>query len=80
MQYATHLQYITAYPGAYGLVPPPSEAGAESHAWDGLWPAGWPGRLVPVVVLRREGNPTPKQPGQSKPPPAIAAFFTTDLT
>jgi hypothetical protein len=27
MQYATHLQYITAYPGAYVLNPPGSEVG-----------------------------------------------------
>ena len=33
-----------------------------------------------VVVLRREGPPAPQQPGQRKPPPAIEAFFTTDLT
>jgi hypothetical protein len=39
-----------------------------------------PGRLVRVVVLRRPGAPAPKRPGQRKPPPAIEAFFTTDLT
>ena len=39
-----------------------------------------PGRLVRVVVLRRAGTPTPNQPGHSKPPPALEAFFTTDLT
>jgi hypothetical protein len=65
---------------AKGWSPHPSEAGAESHAWDGLWHAVLPGRLVRVVVLRRAGKPTPTQPGQRNPPPAIAAFFTTDLT
>ena len=39
-----------------------------------------PGRLVQVVVLRRQGKPTTTQRGQRKPPPAIEAFFTTDLT
>jgi hypothetical protein len=38
-----------------------------------------PGRLVRVVVLRRQGQPTTKRSGQRKPPPAIEAFFTTDL-
>jgi hypothetical protein len=63
-----------------GWSPPPSEAGAESQAWDGLWHAVLPGRLVRVVVLRREGTSTPKHSGQRKPPPTIEAFFTTDLT
>jgi len=63
-----------------GWGPHPSEAGAEIQAWCGLWHAGLPGRLVRVVVLRRQGKPTTKQPGQRKPPPAIEAFVTTDLT
>jgi DDE superfamily endonuclease len=65
---------------ATGWSPHPSEAGAEIQAWTGLWHAVLPGRLVRVVVLRRAGKPTPTQPGQRKPPPAIEAFFTTDLT
>jgi hypothetical protein len=65
---------------ATGWSPHPSEAGAEIQAWDGLWHAVLPGRLVRVVVLRRDGKAAPKQPGQRKPPPAIEAFFTTDLT
>jgi DDE superfamily endonuclease len=63
-----------------GWSPHPSEAGAEIQAWTGLWHAVLPGRLVRVVVLRRDGKSAPKQPGQRKPPPAIEAFFTTDLT
>src|SRR6266849_5772677 len=39
---------------AKGWAPHPSEAGAEIHAWDGLWHPVLPGRLVRVVVLRRE--------------------------
>jgi len=58
----------------------PTPAGAEIQAWEGLGQTVLPGRLVRVVVLRRDGKPIPKQPGQRKPPPAIAAFFTTDLT
>jgi hypothetical protein len=65
---------------AKGWAPHPSEAGAEIQAWDGLWHAVLPGRLVRVVVRRRHGQAAPKQPGQRKPPPAIEAFFTTDLS
>jgi integrase len=35
---------------------------------------------VRVVVLRRQGKPATKRPGQRKPPPALEAFCTTDLT
>lgn len=65
---------------ATGWSPHPSEAGAEIQAWDGLWHAVLPGRLVRVVVLRRPGTSATKQPGHRKPPPAIEAFFTTDLS
>ena len=63
-----------------GWVPHPSEVGAEIQAWCGLWHAGLPGRLVQVVVLRRQGKPATTPQGPRKPPPAIEAFFTTDLT
>jgi hypothetical protein len=39
----------------------------------------WPGRLIRVVGLRRDGARSTKRSGQRKPPPAIEAFFTTDL-
>ena len=65
---------------AKGWSPHPSEAGAERQAWCGLWHAVLPGRLVRVVVLRRDGTHAPKRPGHRKPPPALEAFFTTDLT
>ena len=65
---------------AKGWAPHPSEAGAEIQAWDGLWHPVLPGRLVRVVVLRREVKHATKRPGQRKPLPAIEAFFTTDLT
>jgi len=58
----------------------PSESGAEIQAWCGLWPSVLPGRLLRVVVLRRTANRCTKQSGQRKPPPALEAFFTTDLT
>jgi DDE superfamily endonuclease len=65
---------------AKGWAPHPSEAGAELQAWCGLWHSVLPGRLLRVVVLRREAHRCTKQPGQRKPPPALEAFFTTDLT
>lgn len=65
---------------ATGWSPHPSAVGAELQAWDGLWHAVLPGRLVRVVVLRRQGKATPTQPGHRKPPPALEAFFTTDLS
>jgi len=70
----------TVAPTATGWAPHPSEAGAESQAWDGLGHAVVPGRLVRVVGLRREGQAAPKQPGPRKPPPALEAFFTPDRT
>jgi len=62
-----------------GWAPHPSEAGTEFHSWCGLWHAVLPGRLLRVVVVRRQANAGPKQAGHRKPPP-LEAFFTTDLT
>ena len=63
-----------------GWAPHPSEAGAEIQAWCGLWHAVLPGRLIRVVVLRRDATRLTKKPGQRKPLPALEAFFTTDLS
>jgi hypothetical protein len=63
-----------------GWAPHPREDGAEIQAWDGLWHTVLPGRLVRVVVLRREAKASPKQAGQRKPLPPVEAFFTTDLS
>jgi DDE superfamily endonuclease len=65
---------------AAGWAPHPSEDGAEIQAWCGLWHSVLPGRLIRVVVLRRDVKRSTKRPGQRKPPPALEAFFTTDLT
>ena len=65
---------------AEGWSPHPTEAGAEIQAWGGVWHSVLPGRLMRIVVLRRKAKGATKRPGQSKPPPAIAAFFTTALT
>ncbi len=65
---------------AKGWAPHPSEDGAEIQAWCGLWHSVLPGRLIRVVVLRRDVKRSTKRPGQRKPPPALEAFFTTDLT
>jgi len=59
--------------------PHPSEAGAEVHAWCGRWHSVLPGRLIRVVVVRRDATRCPKKPGQRKPLPPVEAFFTTDL-
>jgi len=63
-----------------GWQPHPTEAGALVQAWDGLWQAVLPGRLLRVVVVHRLAPTCARKPGQRKPPPAIAAFFTTELT
>jgi hypothetical protein len=63
-----------------GWSPHPSEEGAACQAWCGLWHAVLPGRLMRVVVVRRDAKRSTKRPGQRKPPPAIEAFFTTDLS
>jgi hypothetical protein len=63
-----------------GWSPPPSEEGAEIQAWCGLWHSVLPGRLIRVVVLRRDAPRVTKKPGQRKPLPALEAFFTTDLS
>ncbi len=63
-----------------GWAPHPSEAGAEVHAWCGLWHSVLPGRLIRVVVVRRDATRRPQKPGQRKPPPPVEAFFTTDLS
>ena len=55
---------------ATGWAPHPREDGAEIQAWAGLWPTVLPGRLVRVVVLRRQGKPSTKQRGQSPSPPS----------
>ena len=62
-----------------GWSPHPSEGGAEVRAWCGLWHSVLPGRLIRVVVVRREAQRCTKTPSQRKPPPPVEAFFTTDL-
>jgi DDE superfamily endonuclease len=62
-----------------GWVPHPSEAGAECQAWCGLWHPVLPGRLLRVVVVRREIRHGTKRAGQRKPPPPVEALFTTAL-
>jgi DDE superfamily endonuclease/Archaeal putative transposase ISC1217 len=64
---------------AQGWEPHPSEAGAEIQAWCGLWHPVLPGRLLRVVVVRRQGPGGSKRTGHRKPLPLVAAFFTTDL-
>jgi hypothetical protein len=63
-----------------GWQPHPTEAGALVQAWEGIWHAVLPGGLLRVVVVRRPPSSRSRQPGQRKPPPAVEAFFSTDLT
>lgn len=63
-----------------GWAPHPSEAGTEIQAWCGLWHSVLPGRLIRVVVLRRDVARSTTRSSQRKPPPAIEALFTTDLS
>jgi hypothetical protein len=57
----------------------PTEVGACVQAWEGVWHAVLPGRLLRVVVVRRPTPTRARKPGQRKPPPPVEAFFTTDL-
>lgn len=70
----------TLAPIAKGWSPHPSEEGAEIQAWCGLWHTVLPGRLMRVVVVRRDAKRFPQRLGQRKPLPAIEAFFSTDLS
>jgi hypothetical protein len=63
-----------------GWAPHPSEAGAAIQAWCGLWHPVLPGRLLRVVVVRREATRATSRRGPRKPPPALEAFFTTELS
>jgi hypothetical protein len=63
-----------------GWSPHPNEAGAETQAWCGLWHSVLPGRLIRIVVVRREATRGLNTPGRRKLLPAVEAFFTTDLT
>ena len=58
----------------------PTEAGALVQAWTGVWHAVLPGRLIRMVVVRRPRRAHARKPGQRKPRPQIAAFFSTDLS
>ncbi len=62
-----------------GWSPHPTEAGAQVQAWCGLWHSVLPGRLIQVVVVRREAQRASQKAGTRKPPPPVAAFFSTDL-
>jgi len=64
----------------FGWYPHPTEAGTLVQAWTGLWHTVLPGRLIQVVVVRRPRPLRARKAGQRKPPPAVEAFFTTDLT
>jgi hypothetical protein len=63
-----------------GWAPHPAEAGAEGQAWGGRWHAGLPGRLIRVVVVRRDAPRGRQKPGPRTPPPPGAAVFTTELS
>lgn len=65
---------------AQGWAPHPTEAGAEIQVWWGLWHTVLPGRLIRVVVLKRDPQRVTKKPGHRKPLPVLEAFFTTDLS
>jgi DDE superfamily endonuclease len=62
-----------------GWQPHPTAVGAFVQAWEGVWHAVLPGRLLRVVVVRRPTPTRVRKPGQRKPPPSVEAVFTTDL-
>ena len=49
----------------------PSEAGAEVHAWCGLWHAVLPGRLIRVAVVRRDAHSLSQKAGAPRAPRAV---------
>jgi hypothetical protein len=61
-----------------GWSPHPTEQGAQVQSWCGLWHTVMPGRLIRVVVVRRDAKCA--KAGQRKPPPPVEAFFSTDLS
>jgi DDE superfamily endonuclease len=63
-----------------GWQPHSTEAGALVQAWEGVWHAVLPGRMIRVVVVRRPLHSRVRKPGHRKPLPPVEAFFTTDLT
>jgi hypothetical protein len=63
-----------------GWSPHPSEEGTEFQAWCGLWHSVLPGRLMRIVVVRRDATRCLKKPGERTPPPRVEAFFSTDLS
>ena len=65
---------------ALGWWPHPTEAGAWVQAWCGLGHSVLPGRLIRVVVVRRDAQRCSQKAGQRKPPPPVEAFFSTDFT
>jgi DDE superfamily endonuclease len=65
---------------AEGWSPHPSEEGAEFQAWEGLWHAVLPGRLIRIIVVRRDATRGLTRPGPRKPPPRVEAFVSTELT
>ena len=58
-----------------GWSPHPREAGAAFQAWCGLWHSVLPGRLIRIVVVRRDATRCLKKPGQRKPPPQCRGLF-----
>lgn len=62
-----------------GWAPPPSEEGPAFQAGCGRWHSVWPGRLLRVVVVRREATRCITPTGPRKPLPPVAAFCTTAL-
>ena len=61
---------------AEGWRPHPTEAGAEIQAWCGLWHSVLPGRLIRVVVVRREAQPGTKHRLGNEPHPHLSKHFS----
>ena len=64
---------------ATGWAPHPSEAGADIQDWCGLWHPVLPGRLLRVVVVRREATRATLRRGQSPPPSHRSLFHHRSL-
>lgn len=63
-----------------GWSPHPTEPGAQVQAWCALWHTVMPGRLIRVVVVRRDAKSNVAKSTDARQRKPVEAFFSTDLS